>query len=416
MIINACRICGQKKLEPVLDLGMQPWCNDYQHTDGRISEKYPLATVFCVDCSTLQVQFTVPKEIMYNNHTYLSGANTSMSAHFYEIAEKCYREYNPSASFVVDIGSNDGTLLSQFQKLKLEVLGVEPCVEASKKAVDMGIPTVNDFFDSAQALKIKEEFGTAGIISAANVFYHVEELHDIVKGVKILLSEDGTFIVQGTYLPSLLENNEFDIIYHEHLLYYRIENLNYLLNMHGLEVFDVQFAAVHGGSFVAYAAHKGSRVRSAEVESAIQREHEMGLNKIQPYLDFSVRVKQLKLDIQNMLRQIVADGKTIYAYGAPAKGTVMINFCEIDSDIIPFAVEVNKEKIGTYIPGTSIKVLDEVAVEEPDYYFLLSWNFLDLFKQSEAYLSGRRKFIVPVPSVKMEYIDMGAESKPHVTD
>ncbi len=401
MIINACRICGHEKLEPVLDLGEQPWCNDYQPSNGRTCEKYPLATVFCAKCSTLQVQFTVPKEIMYKNHTYLSGANTSMPAHFYEIAEKCYKKYNPSARFVVDIGSNDGTLLSQFQKLELEVLGVEPCVEASKKAVDKGVPTVNDFFDSAQALKIKEEYGVAGIISAANVFYHVEELHDIVEGVKILLSEDGTFIIQGTYLPSLLENNEFDIIYHEHLLYYRIENLNYLLNMHGLEVFDVQFANVHGGSFVAYSAHKGFRARSTAVECAIQREREMGLNRIAPYLEFSVRVKQLKIDIQNMLGQIVADGKTIYAYGAPAKGTVMINFCEIDSDIIPFAVEVNKEKIGTYIPGTSIQVLDEATVEEPDYYFLLSWNFLELFKQSEAYLSGKRKFIVPVPAVSI---------------
>jgi SAM-dependent methyltransferase len=266
MLLTKCRVCGNPKLDDVLNLGEQPWCNDYQLLDGTECKRYPLDTCFCQNCSTFQVKYTVPKEVMYENHTYLSGANSAMPAHFSAIAQKSYVEFNPNADLVVDIGSNDGTLLSQFKNLKLDVLGVEPCREVALKAEAKGISTLNEFFTSEVARHIKQDRGQVQIISAANVFYHVEDLHDVVKGVKILLDEGGTFIIQGTYLPIMLERNEFDIIYHEHLLYYRIENLNYLLKLHGLAVFDVDFADVHGGSFVAYACHDGYKDQSAHVK------------------------------------------------------------------------------------------------------------------------------------------------------
>lgn len=401
MLIKECRVCGGKNLKHVLNLGEQPWCNDFQFDDGAGCEKYPLATCFCEDCSTFQVEYTVPKEIMYKDHTYLSGSNTSMPAHFYRIAEKCYREFNSNATFVVDIGSNDGTLLAQFKKLELDVLGVEPCNEAASKAEKSGVPTLIDFFTRGNAEKIKTEYGQAQIISAANVFYHVEELHDIVEGVRLLLAADGTFIIQGTYLPTLLEKNEFDIIYHEHLLYYRVENLNYLLKLHGLEIFDVDFAEVHGGSFVAYVNHEGVRQISKNVSTTIKKERDLGLHTIAPYLEFRDRIINLKAEIKELLSNLRDQGKTIYAYGAPAKGTVMVNFCELDHDTIQLAVEVNEEKIGTYVPGTSIQVVDESKVSEPDHYFLLSWNFLDVFKKNSIYQAGGRSFIVPIPRPRL---------------
>jgi len=398
MIVTKCRVCGGTDLHDVLDLGSQPWCNDYRKSDGKDCAQYPLTTCFCNTCSTFQIRHTVPKEIMYSDHKYLSGSNVSMPAHFQNIANKCYQEFNPNAKFVVDIGSNDGTLLKQFKKLELNVLGVEPCKKAALKAIESDVPTLNDFFTSSNAEVIRMKYGQAQIISAANVFYHVEELHDIVRGVKLLLSDDGTFVIQGTYLPSLLKNNEFDVIYHEHLLYYRIENLNYLLRMHGLEVYDVDFVDVHGGSFIAYVSHIGSHTVSDNVGDIIKNERKLGLHTINPYISFKERVINLKAEIQDLLADLKEQGKTIYAYGAPAKGTVMINFCELDKDTISLAVEVNKEKIGTYIPGTSIKVYDENEVQEPDFYFLLSWNFLDVFKEKVEFKSGIRSFIVPVPN------------------
>ena len=249
--IKECRVCKSSALVDVLDLGMQPWGNDFRN-EPLTAKQYPLKTVFCEDCSTFQIKHNVPKEIMYEDHTYLSGANKSMEKHFLGVSKKASTIHNPSAKFVVDIGSNDGTLLNTYKKLGLNVLGVEPCEKISKKAIDIGIPTIIDFFNEKIAVDIINNHGKADIISAANVFYHVEELHDIAKGIKKLLADDGIFIVQGTYLPNLIQNNEFDIIYHEHLLYYRVENLNHLLGMHGLEIFDIEFADVNGGSFVSY--------------------------------------------------------------------------------------------------------------------------------------------------------------------
>ncbi len=397
MEITQCRVCDGKNLEEVLDLGIQPWGNDFRATPGE-AKKYPLIGCFCNDCSTFQIKYNVPKEVMYDDHTYLSSANKSMKKHFDSIANKVIDELNPSARFVVDIGSNDGTLLKSYKKRGLNTLGVEPCESASLKAIKDDVPTIIKFFNNETSDEIKLKYGKADIISAANVFYHVEELHDIVKGIKNLLSDDGVFIVQGTYLPNLIRNNEFDIIYHEHLLYYRIENLNFLLNRFGLEIFDVDFAEVHGGSFIAYISHKSSKAISTNVINAINEENELGFNTIKPYQEFSERVKELKKSVQSILYDLHSKGKKIYAYGAPVKGTVMMNYCNISSDIIPYAVEVNPEKIGKYIPGVDVPVIDEDDAEEPDYYFLLSWNFLEVFKKSEEYKNGKRKFIVPVPS------------------
>ena len=404
MEITQCRVCDGNNLEDVLDLGIQPWGNDFRLIPGQ-AKKYPLVGCFCNDCSTFQIKYNVPKEVMYDDHTYLSSANKSMSKHFDSIANKVVDELNQSAKFVVDIGSNDGTLLKSYKKRGLRVLGVEPCESASVKAINDDVPTIIKFFNNETADEIKSQHGSADIISAANVFYHVEELHDIVKGIKTLLSDDGVFIVQGTYLPNLIKNNEFDIIYHEHLLYYRIENLNFLLNRFGLEVFDVDFADVHGGSFIAYISHKSSKSISKNVTNIIKEENKLGFNTIKPYKEFSIRVKELKESVQTMLNDLLSQGKTIYAYGAPVKGTVMMNYCNISSEMIPYAVEVNQEKIGKYIPGVDVPVIDENDAEEPDYYFLLSWNFLDVFKKSEEYKNGKRKFIVPVPSPYISQLD-----------
>ncbi len=398
--IKECRVCRGSALVDVLDLGMQPWGNDFRN-EPYTAQQYPLQAVFCKECSTFQIKHNVPKEIMYADHTYLSGANKSMEKHFLSISKKASTIHNPGASFVVDIGSNDGTLLSTYKKLGLNVLGVEPCEKISKKAIDTGIPTIIDFFNEKIAIDIINNYGKADIISAANVFYHVEELHDIADGIKKLLADDGVFIVQGTYLPNLIQNNEFDIIYHEHLLYYRVENLNHLLRMHGLEIFDIEFADVHGGSFVSYISHVNSREIMPSVKKSIQIEREKNFHKIDPYIKFAKRVKDLKSSIKDLLIKLKSEGYTIYAYGAPVKGTVMLNYCDINSSIIDYAAEVNNEKIGKYIPGADIPVKDEASLEEPDFYFLLSWNFLDQFKESDMFKSGKRKFILPIPEPRI---------------
>lgn len=398
MKISNCRVCDSEELIATLDLGMQPWCNDFTpKNELKNVKKYPLSTVYCNKCTTFQVQYTVSKEIMYKDHTYLSGSNASMPKHFQKIADKVCNDYIQNAKFVVDIGSNDGTLLNAYKNKGLDVLGVEPCSMAANIAIKEGIPTKKTFFNYDVAQEIYKDKGRVDIISAANVFYHVEELHDIVKGIKSILSENGVFVVQGTYLPDLIERNEFDIIYHEHLLYYRIENLNYLLNMHGLEIFDVDFEEVHGGSMIAYIGHSSHREVSNNVVKQIGYEKSKGYDTVTPYKNFSKQVEGLKANLNNILRQLLSEGRTVYAYGAPAKGTVLLNYCGIDSSLVPIAVEVNKSKIGLYFPGVDIEIVDENKVKEPDYYLLLSWNFLNDFKKHKSFIEGERKFIVPVP-------------------
>ena len=241
MNIEKCRVCSSIDLIDCIDLGEQPWCNDFVEKEfvGK-EKKYPLVCAFCSECSTLQVKYTVPKEIMYAEHTYLSGSTKTMIKHFQEISDYVCSSLISGKGLVVDIGSNDGTLLSTYKNNGMDVHGVEACNKTATIAMKNGITTESSYFNYEYAINLVENKGKAKVVSAANVFYHVEELHSIVKGVNHLLDEDGVFIVQASYLPNLIENKAFDIMYHEHLLYYRVENLNHLLNIHGLEIFDVK--------------------------------------------------------------------------------------------------------------------------------------------------------------------------------
>jgi SAM-dependent methyltransferase len=298
---------------------------------------------------------------------------------------------------VVDIGSNDGTLLSGFRGGASRLLGVEPCKRAAEIAIAQAIPTIEEFFDEDVAERIVAEHGPARIVSAANVFYHVEDLHSITRGIKRLLAPDGVFVMQGSYLPHIVQKKAFDIMYHEHLLYYRLGTLARLLDLHDMEVFDAEEAPVHGGSVVVYATHRGRRPVSHRVGELARRETAEGYDRFETYERFSQEVAELRDRIVSAVRRPLAAGRRIYCYGAPAKGTVLLNYCGLTSEEIPFAVERNPLKVGRFIPGTGIEIIDEAVADEPDYYLLLAWNFLSEFLQSPAVTSGRRRFIVPLP-------------------
>lgn len=402
MDILKCRVCSSAKLEDCIDLGEQPWCNDFV-TEAEVGKEktYPLKCAFCHDCSTLQVKYTVPKEIMYADHSYLSGSTKTMVKHFQNVSDHVCNNLLNSKGLVVDIGSNDGTLLSTYKNNGMTVLGVEASEKTANIAIKNGIPTQARYFNYDCAKEIEASHGKAKVMSAANVFYHVEELHSIVDGISALLDDDGVFVVQASYLPNLIETKAFDIMYHEHLLYYRIENLEHLLSIHGLEIFDVQEAPVHGGSIIVYTCHKGAREKQPIVAEMIANERSKGYHKIDVYKNFNDEIKKLSDELNSLLKNLKSQGKSIYAYGAPAKGTVMLNYCGITSDTLDLAVEVNGLKFNHYIPCTNIQIVDESAVEEPDYYLLLSWNFVDEFCRSEAYQSGKRKFIIPLPVPKI---------------
>ncbi len=396
-----CRNCDSEKLEMFLDLGEQPHCDNFL-TEEELKVKepfYPLQACFCHDCTTVQINYTVPKEIMFNDFDYLSGTTKTLRKHFEDSADRLVKKVGlKKYDLVVDIGSNDGTWLSNYKKYEMRILGVDPAVNIAKIANAAGIETWATFFDRYLAKDIIKEEGKANLITAAGVFFHLEELHSVTEGVKKLLNKNGTFCIQSIYLGGIIKNNAFDQIYHEHLTYWTVKSLTKLLEKYELEIYDVSLLPIHGGSLEVLVGHEGEHNIDDSVRMFLKNELEQGLDKIETYHKFSNRVWKIQEELVNILLSYKMAGRSVYAYGAPAKGSTLLNSFGITSHFVPNAVEVNPLKIGKYIPGCRILILDENTAPSPDAYLLLAWNFLGEFlKKKEDYIKSGGEFIVPVP-------------------
>ncbi len=410
--ISKCRICNSSNIIKFLSLGIQPWCDNFlKESDLTKSEpEYPLELFFCNDCTLVQLGYTVPKETMFIDYVYMSGTTKSLEEHFKLIAKQIVDKFNlNSEDLVLDIGSNDGTFLEKFKNMGVKVLGVDPGKKQTELANKKGIETVNDFFNEDVAEKILKKFGKTSIISAAGVFFHLEELHSVVKGIKKLLTDKGVFVIQATYLPSMIEKNAFDIVYHEHLVFYTLKTLQNLLSKYNLEIFDVEQISIHGGSIVVYASHPNQYTISSKVNDLLNYEEKNNFYKLEKYQEFSKRVEQVKSNLLKIINELKNKNKIIYGYGAPAKGNTMLNYCGIDSKSVELLVETNTLKCGLYAPGSKIKIIHENDVSKiPDYYLILAWNFLESFLDKEKqFLKDGGKFIVPIPKPKIiDYSDI----------
>lgn len=400
-----CRFCGAQGVELFLDLSDQPHCNRLipPALADRQEPRFPLRTGFCRNCGGVQIDYTIPKEDMFSDYPYVSGTTKTLPAHFAETSRRLVTSYGVApGSLVVDIGSNDGTWLKQYEPFQLEVLGVEPASNVAAIANAAGARTWNRFFNEETAADILAQFGKAKLVTAAGVFFHLEELHSVCRGIKRILDEDGVFCVQAIYLGGMIENVAFDQIYHEHLCYYTLKSLNFLLKQHGLEVFDVYVVPIHGGSLEAHVGHIGARPIAANVSRLEAEEHAKGLDQIETYRAWAEKVWALRDALVAQLNELKAQGKTVYCYGAPAKGATLLNSFGIGPDLVPLAVERNQLKVGKMIPGVRIPIEDEDKVAKPDAYLVLSWNFIDEFLVKEAaYLKGGGTFVVPVPQLRV---------------
>ena len=312
-----CRVCDSTRLEPVLDLGNQPWCNHFLKPDEVGTEPfYPLHVVYCHDCSTAQLDYTVKKEVMFGDHTYLSGVTRSLGQHFRGVAEEVDRRLNPQGSrrAVLDIGSNDGTQLEHFQSLGYEVLGVESSMTTARLANEAGVPTLNRFFDREVAREIGRKFDA---INAAGVFFHLEELHSVTEGIRECLADDGLFVVQFLYMKSIIDNLAFDQIYHEHLLYYNLKNIDILLRRHGLVLFDAYLTPIHGGSMIGFVGHQGRRAPTERLLELMKAERDDAANEIGTYREFARRVEGVKQRDLAYLDRMKRQGRRIFGMGPP---------------------------------------------------------------------------------------------------
>lgn len=403
-----CRVCRGQNLRMFLDLGRVALANGYlkENELGKPEFMEKLDVYFCEDCSLVQLGTVVPPEQLFRNYLYFSSNSPMLMQHFSDYADEVAAMHtDKQKAFVVEIASNDGIFIRNFKRHGIRFLGVDPALNIAEKANAEGLPTLPEFFDSKTAAMIAQEHGKATAIAGSNVFAHIDGIHDVVEGVKALLSDDGFLVLEFPYLADLMEKTEFDTIYHEHLSYFSLTPLTRFFGMHGMEIFRVKRTAIHGGSIRVFVQRKGGpRKAEPSVGALLAEEKAKGLTNAATFSAFAAKVAKLKADLVSLLRELKSQGKSIGAYGAPAKGNTLLCYCGISTDLIDFTVDRSPYKQGLYTPGMHIPIFapEELQKRMPDYALILAWNFADeIIKQQEGYLKAGGKFIVPVPSPRI---------------
>lgn len=385
-------------MEPVIDLGRQPWCNHFLTAEEVGQEPfYPLRVDYCHDCRTAQLDYTVKKETMFGDHTYLSGVTRSLSEHFRRIAHEVDTRFasDKLGKSVLDIGSNDGTQLKHFRDLGYDVLGVESSKTTARLARESGISTLNEFFNLAVAQRLARKFD---VVNAAGVFFHLEELHSVTEGIREVLDEQGVFVVQFLYMKRIMENVAFDQIYHEHLLYYNLETIETLLKRHGLALFDAYVSGIHGGSVIGFVTHQGRRVPSDRLRALVLAEQQSGCNEIAAYRLLADRIDRMKLDNLAFLEHARRGEKRVFGMGAPVKGNTLLNYFGIGTNYLECLVEKNELRRGLFSPGMHIPIrLERELQAPPDVYYVLAWNFKkEILANNQELIDRGVEFFFPV--------------------
>lgn len=405
VVVSKCQNCGNENLDDILFLGYLPPVNKLLPIGSIPHEQpsYPAGLLYCSVCHLAQLGLIVDPKILFPpGYPYTSGTTKVLRDNFADLYQESSKLLDlKKDDLVIDVGSNDGTLLSNF-KNHSRVLGITP-EDIGKIAIKNNIPTIIDYFTMEVVKKIKKKYGAAKVVTAANVFAHIEDVHDVVDNIKKLLTDKGVFISESHYLPSLIKTVQYDTIYHEHLRYYSLHSLQYLLSLHGLEIFFAKEIPPHGGSIRVYAAKKNAYKIKKEVRE-ILRSEEKTVTNIKNFDQFKNEVISSKLKLYSFLYSIKKRGTTIYGIGAPARGTTLINYVGLDSDLISCTVETKgSRKIGKYVPGTLIPVYDEEKLikDQPGYVLLLSWHIAkDLIPKLKA-KGYRGRFIIPLPSPRI---------------
>jgi SAM-dependent methyltransferase len=402
-----CRSCGSSRVRPFLSLGKTPLADGLVPAErlDAPEARYPLDAAFCEDCTLVQILEEVPADVLFgSDYPYFSSFSDHLLKHSAEHANGLIAARGLDASsLVVELASNDGYLLRNFVEAGVPCLGVEPTPGPAAAARELGVETVERFFGSELATELRAERGAADVIIANNVMAHVPELNDFVAGLAILVADDGVITVENPYVRDLIDHCEFDTIYHEHFCYYSCTSVSNLVSRHGLHLNDVEyFPDLHGGTLRWHLGRSLNRTERAA--KYLQDEQDQGLVGFDYYGAFADRVSQLKRDLRELITGLRASGASIAAYGAAAKGSTLINYCELGTDLLDFVVDRNVHKQGWFMPGVHLPILEPQALLErkPDYTLILAWNFAEeIMRQQSDYLSAGGRFIVPVPTPRI---------------
>lgn len=404
-----CRFCENILKYSFVDLGMSPLANSYLKEDQihQMEPFYPLHAYVCERCYLVQLkEFQSPDQI-FSEYAYFSSYSESWLSHAKRYTEQMIERFGIDAKCqIVEVASNDGYLLQYFKQRGIPVLGVEPAKNVSKVAQEAGIPTIVAFFGAQTAMELAAEGKHADLINGINVLAQVPDLHDFIKGFKILLKPHGVITLEFPHLMRLMEENQFDTIYHEHFSYFSFFTVQKILDKHGLTIFDVDELPTFGGSLRIYACHSenSSKLVSKRVSALLNKEIDAGYTDLEIYLSFSENVKEIKRNILDFMLNAKKEKKSIAGYGAPAKGNTLLNYCGIRTDFLDYTVDRSPHKQGHYLPGTHIPIYhpDKIREIKPNYLLILPWNIKEEIMDQMAHIrEWGGKFVVLIPEVKV---------------
>lgn len=405
-----CRFCNSPLKNVFIDLVNSPASNSFLSRE-QLNEPetfYPLKVFVCDECRLVQIdEYKKSDDIFNGDYVYFSSYSSSWLAHSKAYVNLMLSRFNfDSSSLLAEIASNDGYLLQYFKENEIPVLGIEPTKNTAQVAIDKGIPTITEFFGVALAEDLVSKGKKADLLLGNNVLAHVPDINDFVKGMKIFLKEDGVITMEFPHLIQLVENTQFDTVYHEHFSYLSFYTVKRIFEAHDLQMFDVEEIPTHGGSLRIYAKHVDdtSKEISPNVSELLKREIEKGVSGPEYYTGFQKRAEQIKFDLLQFLLLQKKDGKRVVGYGAAAKGNTLLNYCGVKFDMVDFVIDANPHKQNKYLPASHIPVYDEAQLKlhKPDFVLILPWNIKDEIEAQLAYIKDwGGKFVTAIPKLNV---------------
>ena len=408
MTVRNCRFCNLQLKKKFVDLGKSPLANSFLKKNDFINEKlFPLSVYVCENCLLVQLEELESPQNIFSEYAYFSSYSDSWLEHAKKYVQTILARFPiNNNSLVIEIASNDGYLLQYFQENNIPVLGIEPAANVAKVAIEKGIPTRIEFFNSDISLKLLEEKKSADLIVGNNVLAHVPNLNDFIKGLKMILKPTGIITLEFPHLLELIKYSQFDTIYHEHFSYFSLISLQKIFLFHNLKIFDVEEISTHGGSLRIFLTHlENEFIQSTDqVNTILIKEKEFGLDQISKYMEFSKNVEKIKIQLLDFFKDVKKTSSKVVCYGAAAKGNTLLNYCGIGNDMIEYVVDRSKYKQGLYLPGSHIPIKspDEIFKTKPDYVLILPWNLKEeIMTQMKIIREWKGKFVIPIPEVKV---------------